>query len=51
MRSVDGGMNGEFVVEVRDLGHLRKVLKSIGRVKGVLSVERRESFQETDLAL
>jgi GTP pyrophosphokinase len=51
MRSVDGGMNGEFVVEVKDLPHLKKVLRSIGRVKGVLSVERRESFQETDLTL
>lgn len=49
MNSVDGGMNGEFVVEVRDLNHLKKVLRSIGRVKGVLSVERRESFQESDL--
>ncbi len=51
MRSVDGGMNGEFVVEVQDLAHLKKVLKSIARVKGVLGVERRESFQETDLTL
>ncbi len=51
MGAVDGGMNGEFAVEVRDLGHLRKVLKAISRVKGVLSVERRESFQEADLRL
>jgi GTP pyrophosphokinase len=51
MNAVDGGMNGEFVVEVRDLGHLKKVLKAIGRVKGVFSVERRESFQEADLNL
>lgn len=51
MKSVDGGMDGEFVVEVSDLGHLKKVLKSIRRVKGVLSVERRESFQEADLNL
>ncbi len=49
MLTTDGGMNGEFVVEVQDLAHLKKVLKSIARVKGVLSVERRESFQETDL--
>jgi GTP pyrophosphokinase len=51
MRSVDGGMNAEFVVEVQDLGHLRKVMKGVGRVKGVLSVERRESFEEADLSL
>jgi GTP pyrophosphokinase len=50
MRSVDGGMNGEFVVEVQDLPHLTKVLRSVGRVKGVLSVERRESFEEGDFA-
>ncbi|HSR41786.1 MAG TPA: TGS domain-containing protein, partial [Longimicrobiales bacterium] len=49
MRSVDGGMNGEFVVEVQDLGHLRKVLRSVSRVKGVINVERRESFEESDL--
>ena len=51
MRSVDGGMNGEFVVEVQDLSHLRRVLKSASRVKGVLSVERRESFEESDLTV
>jgi hypothetical protein len=28
---------------------LRKVLKAIRRVKGVLGVERKESFQEADL--
>ena len=49
MQAVESGMNGEFAVEVHDLPHLRKVIKAIGRVKGVLSVERRESFQETDL--
>jgi GTP pyrophosphokinase len=41
----DGGMNGEFVVEVQDLPHLKRVLTSVGRVKGVISVERRESFE------
>ncbi len=49
IRSVDQGMTGEFVVEVQDLQHLQKVLKSIEHVKGVLSVERRESFGEADL--
>jgi guanosine-3',5'-bis(diphosphate) 3'-pyrophosphohydrolase len=51
MRAVEGGMDGEFAVEVQDLPHLRKVIKAIARVKGVLSVERRESFQEADLTL
>ena len=49
IRAVDQGMVGEFVVEVQDLPHLRKVLKAVGTVKGVLSVERRESFGEADL--
>jgi len=49
MRSTEGGMNGEFVVEVRDLAHLEKVRRSIGLVKGVLDVERREHVEEEDL--
>jgi guanosine-3',5'-bis(diphosphate) 3'-pyrophosphohydrolase len=49
MRTTEGGMNGEFVVEVRDLAHLEKVRRSIGRVKGVIDVERREHLEEEDL--
>jgi GTP pyrophosphokinase len=49
MRAVGGGMHGEFVVEVRDLTHLEKVRRAVGRVKGVLDVERREHFDEDDL--
>jgi GTP pyrophosphokinase len=49
MRSTEGGMHGEFVVEVRDLAHLEKVRRAIGRVNGVLDVERREHFDEEDL--
>lgn len=49
MRNTEGGMHGEFVVEVRDLAHLEKVRRSIGRVTGVLDVERREHFDEEDL--
>jgi GTP pyrophosphokinase len=49
MRSTEGGMHGEFVVEVQDLAHLEKVRKAITRVKGVLAVERREHFDEEDL--
>ena len=49
MRSTEGGMTGEFVVEVRDLSHLEKVRRSISRVKGVLDVERREHFDDQDL--
>lgn len=49
MRTTEGGMNGEFVVEVRDLAHLERVRRSIARVNGVLDVERREHFDEDDL--
>ena len=49
MRSVEGGMQGEFMVEVRDRSHLEKVRRAIGRVGGVLEVERREHFEGDDL--
>lgn len=38
------GMRGEFVVEVENLDHLKRVVNAVKRVKGVLSVERREHF-------
>jgi GTP pyrophosphokinase len=38
------GMRGEFVVEVENLDHLKRVMNAIRRVKGVLTVERREHF-------
>ena len=49
MHVAEGGMSGEFVVEVRDLSHLEKVRKAVGRVKGVLAVERREHFDDEDV--
>jgi GTP pyrophosphokinase len=51
IRAIEGGMQGQFVVEVENLSHLKKVVKHVKRVKGVLSVERRESFVESDLTL
>jgi GTP pyrophosphokinase len=42
MRAVEGGMTGAFVVEVQDLAHLKRVIKSVRRVNGVQSVERQE---------
>jgi GTP pyrophosphokinase len=50
MKTQEGGMTGAFVVEVQDLAHLKKVIKSIRRVNGVLSVERREQVTEVDAA-
>jgi GTP pyrophosphokinase len=49
MRTGDGGMSAEFMVEVQDLAHLEKVRRAISRVKGVLAVERREHFDDEDL--
>ena len=49
MRASSGGMQGEFIVEVRDLAHLEKIRRAVRRVKGVLDVERREHFDEDDL--
>ena len=49
MRSSSGGMQGEFVVEVRDLAHLEKIRRAVGRVKGVIDVQRREHFDEDEL--
>jgi GTP diphosphokinase / guanosine-3',5'-bis(diphosphate) 3'-diphosphatase len=43
------GMRGEFVVEVENLDHLTRVMNAVRRVKGVLSVERREHFGESEL--
>ena len=43
VRSDKTGMSGEFVVEVEDLAHLEKVVKSVNQVRGVLTVERRDS--------
>jgi GTP diphosphokinase / guanosine-3',5'-bis(diphosphate) 3'-diphosphatase len=49
VHSEEMGMRGEFVVEVENLDHLKRVINAVRRVKGVLSVERREHFgsQET----
>ena len=49
MKSVEGGMVGEFAVEVQHLAHLEKVLKALRRVNGLLQVKRLESFTESDL--
>jgi GTP diphosphokinase / guanosine-3',5'-bis(diphosphate) 3'-diphosphatase len=50
MRASDGGMDAQFVVRVRDLSHLNRVVKSVKKVKGVIGVERREHFDQEDLS-
>ncbi len=49
INAVEGGMKGSFAVEVSDLAHLKKVMRAIRRVNGVISVERREHLGEQDL--
>ncbi len=51
IRAVEGGMQGQFVIEVENLAHLKKVVRQIRRVKGVLAVERKESLGDSDLTL
>jgi (p)ppGpp synthase/HD superfamily hydrolase len=51
IKAVEGGMTGSFVVEVQNLDHLKKVMRQIRAVDGVLSAERREHFNEADLEL
>ncbi len=46
---IKGGMRGEFVVEIEDLAHLTKVMKSVRKVKGVTSVERSERLADSNL--
>jgi GTP pyrophosphokinase len=47
--AVEGGMQGEFVIEVEDLQHLTKVIRAVRKVKGVVSVERRDMLSESEL--
>ena len=49
MRGVERGMLGRFSVEVQDLAHLKRVMKAISKVKGVVHVDRREASPEADL--
>jgi len=44
IKSRDRNAQGAFVVEVRDLSHLRLVMRAIEKVEGVEAVEREEVF-------
>jgi len=44
IKARDRNAQGAFVVEVRDLSHLRSVMRAIERVEGVEAVEREEIF-------
>ncbi|CAN5286641.1 bifunctional (p)ppGpp synthetase/guanosine-3',5'-bis(diphosphate) 3'-pyrophosphohydrolase [soil metagenome] len=49
IRAEEMGMRGQFVVEVENLAHLKRVLTAIRRIKGVLTVERREAVEEGEI--
>jgi GTP pyrophosphokinase len=42
LRSTDGKIIGSVLVEVENLAHLQKIIKSTRRVKGITEVARRE---------
>jgi guanosine-3',5'-bis(diphosphate) 3'-pyrophosphohydrolase len=44
IKARDRNAKGAFVVEVRDLNHLRAVMRAVERVEGVEAVEREEIF-------
>ena len=44
IKASDRNARGAFVVEVRDLAHLREVMKAVERVEGVEAVEREQVF-------
>lgn len=51
LSATDGGMEGIFVVEVDGLAHLTKVMEAMKRVKGILSVERKEYLSKEELKI
>ena len=51
IKAVEGGMRGLFIIEVEHLKHLQKVTRKVKRVKGVISVERKESFGDSPLTV
>ena len=44
IKANDRNAQGAFVVEVRDLNHLRTVMRAVERVEGVEAVEREQIF-------
>jgi GTP pyrophosphokinase len=48
IKSSDRKARGAFVVEVRNLGHLRQVIKAVEKVDGVEAVEREQVFGRPD---
>jgi GTP pyrophosphokinase len=42
LRTLDGRALGSIVVEVENLAHLERIIKSVRKVKGIMEVSRRE---------
>ena len=45
MKSLENAAQGIFLVEVKNLHHLQKVIKAVKKVPGVLSVDRQQFFE------
>ena len=48
IKSVDGEALGIFLVEVKNLAHLQRVIKAIKHIRGVMSVERHQVLGDED---
>ena len=48
IQAVEGGMTGQFVIEVENLAHLQKIMKAARRVKGLTEIARRERISAED---
>jgi GTP pyrophosphokinase len=42
LKSTDGKATGALLVEVENLSHLTRIIKSVRKVKGITEVARRE---------
>jgi GTP pyrophosphokinase len=49
LAAIETGIRGTFVIEVRDLVHLNRVLESMKSIDGILDVERKEYFGSHEL--
>ncbi len=48
LTALEIGIEGTFVVEVKDLQHLNKVIDAMRRVEGILAVERKEYLSNNE---
>jgi guanosine-3',5'-bis(diphosphate) 3'-pyrophosphohydrolase len=48
LTALETGIEGTFVVEVKDLQHLNRVIEAMRRVEGILAVERKEYLSNNE---